>query len=379
VTVSDDIDCAAFDRQMMQSAVLMARRGLGATGSNPSVGAVLANPKTRTLISRATTAHGGRPHAETQAINAAGEAAKGASLYVTLEPCSHFGGTPPCVNAIREAGISRVSIGMQDPDPRVAGSGIAALRQAGVAVQTGLLGKQCQAVTRGHALRVSQDRPFVQLKLALNRKGQVPQGAGGQPNWVTGPLARRAAHVLRAEADAILVGRATLEADDPMLNCRLPGLENRSPMPVVLSQSGNVSPAGKLFAGAQAHPAWVITSQGRGETQAKACLGSSNATIMAVPVTADGLDISSVLSQLAEEGITRLLVEGGVETWSKFAAAAVVDELQVFIGGGASEPLSAAEVSVRVAGLIGAPPGPAIDQRNWGDDRLYIFAGNADT
>lgn len=371
------MDCTAFDRLMMQSALTMARRGLGATGSNPSVGAVLADPKKRTLIARATTAPGGRPHAETQALEAAGPAAAGASLYVTLEPCTHFGGTPPCVNAIREAAVARVIIGMQDPDPRVAGAGISSLRQAGIAVQTGLFGKAAQSVTRGHILRVTEARPFVQLKLAMDRDGTVPRGADGKPAWVTGPLARRAAHMLRAEADAIVVGRGTVEADDPLLTCRLPGLERRSPTPVVLSQSAQLPMKAKLFSSNHMPPALVITAEGQATSAAMEHLQAAGADVMTAPATRNELDITAVLQQLAEGGITRLLVEGGVQTWSAFAASGKVDEFYVFVSGGAETPLSASAVSNLVRNVIGASPGPVKDQRNWGDDRIYIFTGNA--
>ena len=198
-----------FDHHMMGIALTLARRGFGTTAPNPSVGAVIADEATGEVIARGLTRPGGRPHAETQALERAGERARGATLYVTLEPCAHHGKTPPCADAVIAAGIRRVVIGAGDPDPRVAGEGSARMRAAGILVETGLLADEADWVTRGHILRVTEQRPFVQLKMALSAEGHVPRGKGGAPKFVTGAEARAAGHLLRAEADAILVGSGT--------------------------------------------------------------------------------------------------------------------------------------------------------------------------
>ena len=215
---------SAFDHHMMGIALAMARQGLGTTAPNPSVGAVLVEPLTGEVISRGTTAHGGRPHAERIAISRAGDRSRGATLYVTLEPCSHLGQTTPCVDAIVAAGITRVVCGIEDPDPRVSGRGLARLRAAGIAVVRGVRAEEAASVTRGHIVRVTERRPFVQLKLALDADGSIPLAVNSAPRFVTSDQARAFGHLLRAQADAILVGRGTVEADDPDLTCRLPGL-----------------------------------------------------------------------------------------------------------------------------------------------------------
>ena len=213
-----------FDTQMMQIALGVAARGLGRTAPNPSVGAVIADERTGEIIARGWTAPGGRPHAETEAIARAGARARGATMYVTLEPCSHHGVTAPCADAIVDAGLARVVCAIEDPDPRVAGRGLARLRKAGIAVERGLMVEAAHWLAAGHILRVTERRPLVTAKLALDADGSVPRGGAGKPVWATGPAARAAGHLLRARADAILVGRRTVLDDDPLLTCRLPGL-----------------------------------------------------------------------------------------------------------------------------------------------------------
>ena len=218
----------------MAIAARLAERGLGSTAPNPAVGAVVVEPSTGIVLGRGWTQPGGRPHAEPEALARAGARAAGATLYVTLEPCSHFGKTPPCVDTIIAAGVKRVVCGIEDPDPRVAGRGIARLRDAGIEVVRGVLRERCHSITLGHILRVTERRPFVQLKMAVDAEGNVPRGGGGQPTWVTGALSRARGHLLRARADAILIGHGTLIDDNPELTCRLPGLAARSPVRVVL-------------------------------------------------------------------------------------------------------------------------------------------------
>lgn len=246
---------------MMRVALAMARRGLGTAAPNPAVGAVVADEATGELIARGWTQPGGRPHAEPEALRRAGERARGATLYVTLEPCAHFGKTPPCADAIIAAGVRRVVIGVGDPDPRTRGDGIARLKAAGIAVEVGLDAEEARWVTLGHILRVTERRPFVQLKMALAADGTVPRGANGRPLMVTGAAARAYGHRLRAECDAILIGAGTARDDDPELTCRLPGLEGRSPVRVLLSRALDLPDGLKLVRTARDVPTWIFTGE----------------------------------------------------------------------------------------------------------------------
>ncbi len=249
-----------FDAHMMAIALTMARRGLGLTAPNPSVGAVIANEATGEVIARGVTATGGRPHAETIAIEQAGERSRGATIYVTLEPCSHHGKTGPCAEAIIAAGFKRVVVAIEDPDPRVAGRGLDKLRAAGLEVVRGVGAADARWVTRGHIVRVTERRPFVTLKLALDANGDVPRGAGGKPLFVTSPEARAHGHLFRAQADAILVGSGTVLADNPELTCRLPGMEARSPLRVVLSRTLDIPMTARVLTGATRVPTLIVTA-----------------------------------------------------------------------------------------------------------------------
>src|SRR4030081_126800 len=227
------ISAADRDRRFMGLALHVARRMLGRTAPNPAVGAIIADETTGEVITRGWTQPGGRPHAEGYGLALAGERARGKTMYVSLEPCSHHGRTPPCANAIVAAGMRRVVCAIEDPNPEIAGRGLAVLRDAGVVVDLGLCAQEARWMAAGHILRMTRDRPFVQLKIAVSGDGLIAPGDGA-PRWVTGPEARRLAHILRARADAILVGRKTVADDDPELTCRLPGLDGRSPRRVVV-------------------------------------------------------------------------------------------------------------------------------------------------
>ncbi len=319
----------AFDEHMMAIAIRMARTGLGQTRPNPSVGAVIANEKTGEVLARAVTANGGRPHAETQAIAAAGSRAKGATLYVTLEPCSHHGHTGPCADAIIAAGITRVVVAIEDPDPRVAGRGLDRLRAAGIEVVRGVLAAEARWVTRGHIVRVTERRPLVTLKLAVDTNGHISPGVGGKPVWVTGEAARANGQLLRARHDAILVGRGTVIADDPSLTCRLPGLSHRSPVRVVLAQTPDF-PAGNLAATIDIAPLWVMCSHDALRAQA-AQPTRIRAEMIGVSVVDGKLWLPAVMEALVARGITRLLVEGGPTIWRAFAIASLIDEVVLYM------------------------------------------------
>ncbi|WP_128926084.1 bifunctional diaminohydroxyphosphoribosylaminopyrimidine deaminase/5-amino-6-(5-phosphoribosylamino)uracil reductase RibD [Bradyrhizobium guangxiense] len=317
------------DLRFMQLALSLGRRGQGRTWPNPAVGAVVV--RDGVIVGRGWTQPGGRPHAEPEALRRAGEAARGAALYVTLEPCSHFGKSPPCADAVIAAGIKRVVAAIEDPNPEVAGQGHARLRAAGVHVDVGLCAAEAAFDHAGHFRRIRDKRPHVILKLAVSPDGKIG-AAGGKPVAITGEAARNRVHLLRAQSDAILVGIGTVLADDPVLTCRLPGMASRSPVRVVLDQSLRIPGASRLVGSARETPLWVVGSD-LAEAAAATRLGAAGAQILRVPAGgASGLDLPAVLHALAGKGITRLMVEGGSRVASSFVAADLVDEIWLFRG-----------------------------------------------
>ncbi|WP_213772599.1 bifunctional diaminohydroxyphosphoribosylaminopyrimidine deaminase/5-amino-6-(5-phosphoribosylamino)uracil reductase RibD [Bradyrhizobium sp. dw_78] len=321
----------AADQRFMQLALTLGRRGQGRTWPNPAVGAVVV--KDGIIVGRGWTQPGGRPHAEPEALKRAGEAARGATLYVTLEPCSHFGKSPPCVDAIISAGIARVVSAIEDPNPEVAGQGHARLRAAGIAVDIGLGAAEAAHDHAGHFRRIRDKRPHVILKLAVSQDDRIG-AAGGRPVAVTGETARARVHLLRAQCDAVLTGIGTVLADDPLLTCRLPGMEARSPVRVVLDRALRLPGTSKLVHSAREIPLWVMTSE-LAEAPAAAKLGAAGAQIIRIAATSaspPGLDLAAVLSALAEKGITRLLVEAGARVASSFVAAGLADEFWLLRG-----------------------------------------------
>jgi diaminohydroxyphosphoribosylaminopyrimidine deaminase / 5-amino-6-(5-phosphoribosylamino)uracil reductase len=315
----------AADQRFMQLALTLGRRGQGHTWPNPAVGAVVV--KDGVIVGRGWTQPGGRPHAEPEALRRAGEAARGATLYVTLEPCSHVGKSPPCADAIIAAGIARVVSAIEDPNPEVAGQGHARLRAAGITVDIGLGAVEAAHDHAGHFRRVRDKRPHVILKLAVSSDSKI--GAGGRkPLAISGEAAKARVHLLRAQCDAILVGIGTVLSDDPLLACHLPGMESRSPVRVVLDRSLRIPGTSRLVHSARETPLWVMTSN-LAEAPAAMKLGAAGAQVIRVATTSapPGLDLSGVLHALAEKGITRLLVEGGARVASSFVAASLVDEV----------------------------------------------------
>ncbi len=315
----------------MQLALALGRRGRGRTWPNPAVGAVVV--KDGVVVGRGWTQPGGRPHAEPEALKRAGEAARGATLYVTLEPCSHFGKSPPCADAIIAAGVARVVSAIEDPNPEVGGQGHARLRAAGIAVEVGLCKDEAARDHAGHFLRVGEKRPFVILKLAVSADDKIA-AAGHRPVAITGEAAKARVHLLRAQSDAILVGIGTVLADDPLLTVRLPGLEAQSPVRVVLDRALRLPGSSKLVHSARQTPLWVMTSD-LSEAPAAMKLGAAGAQVIRVPVTTTappGLDLRAALRVLAGRGITRLMVEGGARVASSFLSAALVDEVWLLRG-----------------------------------------------
>lgn len=368
---------SSFDLHMMSIALAMARRGLGQTAPNPAVGAVIADEATGETVARGWTQRGGRPHAETEAIRRAGAGAAGKTMYVTLEPCSHHGRTPPCADAIIAAGIRRVVAAIEDPDPRVSGRGLARLRAAGIEVERGVRAPEARWVTRGHIVRLTERRPLVTIKVAAAADGSVPRGGAGQPAWVTGPDARAAGQMLRAEADAILVGGGTVRDDDPALTCRLPGLADRSPVRVVLSSGIEGLARARLFSDTVGPPVWLFSRRpaaGAADRISSPVVGRQRSFL--VPEVTGRLWLPAVMEQLVAEGITRLLVEGGPTVWRAFADARLVDAVHLFQArGSASGDAAARERSARatLSRLLGDLPLALADHRAIGADHHFEF------
>jgi diaminohydroxyphosphoribosylaminopyrimidine deaminase / 5-amino-6-(5-phosphoribosylamino)uracil reductase len=316
----------AADQRFMQLALTLGRRGLGRTWPNPAVGAVVV--KDGIIVGRGWTQAGGRPHAEPEALARAGEAAGGATLYATLEPCSHVGKSPPCADAIIAAGIARVVSAIEDPNPEVAGQGHARLRAAGITVDIGLGAREAAYDHAGHFRRIRDGRPHVILKLAVTSDDKIA-AAGHKPVAISGVAAKARVHLLRAQCDAILVGIGTVLSDDPLLTCRLPGMAARSPVRVVLDRSLRIPGTSGLVHSARETPLWVISSH-LAEAPAAMKLGAAGAQVVRVDNATTpslGLDLLTVLQTLAKKGITRLLVEGGARVASSFVAARLVDEV----------------------------------------------------
>ncbi len=314
----------AADRAYMQAALSLARRTLGQAAPNPAVGCIIV--KDGQVVGRGWTQAGGRPHAETEALQRAGAAARGATAYVTLEPCAHHGRTPPCTDALVEAGVARVLMPHLDPDPRVNGAGLARLREAGIAVETGLCEAEAQAVNEGFLLAKTAGRPMVTLKLASSLDGAIATAAG-ESKWISGELARRHSHLLRSQHDAILVGSNTALADDPRLDVRLPGLEGHKPLRVVLDGRRRVGEGLDLVERAGEQHTLIVTAEDAAEDAAGPPLDRPGLEICPVAREGEALSPQAVLGALAERGITRVMIEGGGEVAASFLKADLVDRI----------------------------------------------------
>jgi diaminohydroxyphosphoribosylaminopyrimidine deaminase/5-amino-6-(5-phosphoribosylamino)uracil reductase len=316
-----------LDRRYMALALRLAERGLGRTWPNPPVGCVVV--RNGRIVGRGWTQPPPGNHAEVEALNRAGPAAVGATAYVTLEPCCHYGRTPPCTMALIHAGIRRVVTAATDPFPRVDGRGIDQLRQAGMQVDVGLMRAEAEAHNAGFLLSVSRTRPLVTLKLATSLDGRIATRSG-ESQWITGAAARARGHRLRATHDAIMVGTGTALADDPALTCRLPGLEHQSPVRVVLDRLGRLPLSSRLVRTARATPLWMVTSDDvPDETLAEH--RAAGVEVLIVGLGADRrLDLASVMRALSGRGVTRLLVEGGAALAASLLRAKLVDRLAWF-------------------------------------------------
>ncbi|WFN87006.1 bifunctional diaminohydroxyphosphoribosylaminopyrimidine deaminase/5-amino-6-(5-phosphoribosylamino)uracil reductase RibD [Agrobacterium pusense] len=406
----------ADDERFMARAIEVSLRHQGQTLTNPSVGCVLV--KDGQIIAEAVTAIGGRPHAERQALELAGEAARGATAYVTLEPCSHWGKTPPCANALVEYGVARVVVAVDDPDERVSGRGYQILRDAGIVVETGLLRAEAQRALAGYLTRQVKKRPHVILKLAVSADGMIGRHGEGQIA-ITGPESRHAVHQLRARCDCILVGIRTAIADDPELTVRIAGLESRSPVRIVLDRQFELPLNSKLVRSAREVPVVVAalppsalpgisTSRGEidgallrpastaGEGASRAQFERADSPLPVSPLVGEmpgraeggsldlrrqlltdaGVEIleaptlENLLHILADSGMSELLVEGGAFAAKSFLEAGLVDRIMLFespvvIGkGGIETPLSRADIEGDYA---------LISETTYGPDRCFNY------
>lgn len=352
----------AGDRRFMGLALALGRRELGRTWPNPAVGAVIV--KDGQIVGRGWTQPGGRPHAEIEALRRAGEMARGATLYVTLEPCSHHGKSPPCADAVIASGIARVVSAMEDPNPEVAGRGHARLRSAGIAVDVGIEAAAARRDHAGHIRRVRDGLPHVMLKLAISADGKAA-GAGRKRVAITGNAVRDRVHLMRARSDAIVIGIGTVLADDPVLTCRSPGMAKMSPTRVVLDAGLRLPVQSRLLATAGETPLWIITGN-HAPAASETTVHKHGAEVLRVAEKAGRLDLGEVLKLLAQRGITRVMVEGGPTVASALIEADLVDEAVFFYsplvigqeGLPALEPHALTMLGQRLKPISDEPVGP---------------------
>jgi diaminohydroxyphosphoribosylaminopyrimidine deaminase/5-amino-6-(5-phosphoribosylamino)uracil reductase len=326
----------------MARALALAARGVGRTHPNPPVGAVVVQRDR--VIGEGFHRRVGSAHAEIVALRAAGRRAAGATLYVTLEPCTHYGRTPPCLDSVLASRVARVVIGIRDPNPRVRGRGIAALAKAGVAVTVGTLAPECREISAGYLSWIQRRRPLVVLKLAASLDGRIAT-ATGAARWITAAPARRRAHELRNRLDAVMVGAGTVRADDPQLTCRVRG--GRDPIRVVVSGSLRVPRRARLLRSRSPAPTWIITSRDASRRR-EATLSGAGATVIRLPGRGR-VRAGAVLDELGRRGVTSVLVEGGASLAGELIRAGLVDRLILFLA-----PILLGGDGVPVVGSLGA-------------------------
>ena len=367
---------AEFDRRMMAAALRLGHTTLGRTNPNPAVGCIIVRTEggNRVVVGRGATAPGGRPHAERIALAEAGDAARGATAYVTLEPCAHASKVGPCAGALVEAGVARVVTAMADPDPRTSGAGHARLIEAGIPVTTGVLEELARRAHSGHIARVSKGRPHVTLKLAVSADGMIGT-RGGERMLVSGKPAFAAVQVMRTSFDTLMVGIGTVLSDNPRLTVRLPGLSGATPVRVILDAAARTPPAVQLFATLGDAPVKIFVAPDA-PAENVAALASAGAEVIAVPLAREGrLDLTAVLTDLRDSGFTRLFAEGGAEVAAALVAADLVDEVviiraPVVVGAGGvralgDTALSAIERSPRYHLVDTVPVGDDVMRTYW--------------
>ena len=357
----------------MRAALALARRGLGSTWPNPAVGCVLV--REGRVVGRGVTAPGGRPHAEVIALAVAGSQARGATAYVTLEPCSHHGQTPPCADALVAAGVARVVVALGDPDKRVDGAGIATLRAAGIDVSVGLLSDEARTLQAGFLSRTALGRPMVTLKLASTLDGRIATRTG-ESRWITGPEARRAAHALRGQHDAVLAGVGTVQADDPDLTCRIPGYRKAPDLRIVVDSRLRTRLTARVVATAAAVPTWFLHRPDADPDRILA-LKEAGARLFEVAGAEHGVDLAAGLRALGAAGLTRILVEGGAQVAAALLRAGLVDRIAWFhapsVMGGDGWPAAQA---FGTAALDGMPRFVRVNSMPVGADMLTEFHRN---
>jgi len=334
----------------MARAIALARQGLGRTSPNPAVGAVVV--KNGRVVGEGWTRPAGGPHAEIVALRQAGRGAKGATLYVTLEPCAHHGRTPPCTQAVIAAEVARVVVGVGDPNPRVRGRGLRALAAAGIAVNTGILAEEAGAVSAWFRHYIVRGRPYVLLKLAASIDGRIAT-ARGESRWISGPAARRWVHELRNQVDAVMVGSGTVLADDPALTCRMRG--GRDPLRVVVDGRLRISPRARIVRQRSRAATLIAVTASAPPARARA-LTRAGAEVMVVPGRRGRVSLASLLRELAARGVVSVLIEGGGELAAAALRARLVDRLLVvtapLVIGGDGRPMLA---SLGLGRLANAP------------------------
>lgn len=320
---SDDSGWSDQDCRYMARALQLAQRGLYSTDPNPRVGCVIV--RDGAIVGEGWHERAGEAHAEVMALAAAGDRARGATAYVTLEPCCHHGRTPPCTDALLDAGIGRVVAAMPDPNPQVASQGLALLQQAGVVVQCGLLAAEARALNPGFVQRMTHDRPWVRLKLAMSLDGRTAL-ASGESQWLTGPAARQDVQKLRARSSALLTGSGTVLADDPNLNVRLPETV-RQPLRVILDSALRLSPMAQILR----MPGQTLIFTAVTDPVRQAPLQATGAELVVVPRAAGGLDLPAVMAELARRECNEIQVECGPTLAGALLQAGLVDELILYL------------------------------------------------
>ncbi|MCW3783699.1 bifunctional diaminohydroxyphosphoribosylaminopyrimidine deaminase/5-amino-6-(5-phosphoribosylamino)uracil reductase RibD [Defluviimonas salinarum] len=354
----------------MAHALGLARRGLGRVWPNPAVGCVIV--KEGRVLGRGWTQPGGRPHAETVALAEAGAAARGATVYVSLEPCAHHGKTPPCVEALIAAGVARVVSALEDPDARVAGRGHAMLRAAGTAITTGVMAAEAAALQKGFLNRVRLGRPMVTLKLATSLDGRIAT-ASGESQWITGPEARAKVHAMRAAHDAVLVGAGTARVDDPTLTVRGLGVTHQ-PVRIVAARTLDLPADGNLARTAREVPLWLLHGPVAPEAR-RAHWASVGARLIECAETPDGLDPAVMLAALGLTGLTRVFCEGGGQLAAALLKADLVDELALFSAGLAFGADGRAAIGgLGLARLASAPRLRLVSTSAHGPDLLSLWS-----
>ncbi len=340
---------AKRDRACIEAAIRLSRRHRGLTGTNPSVATLIVDER-GAIVGRGVTAPGGRPHAEPIALAEAGERARGATAYVTLEPCAHHGRTPPCASALISAGVRRVVAAATDPDSRVSGRGYAMLREAGIEVTAGICADLAAEVMSDYLIRSFRKRPEVILKMAISADGMVGRSGAGQVR-ITGAEADSRVHILRAEAQAIMIGGGTLRADDPELTCRLPGLEGRSPIRVLVGGAEALTEGSRILRTLGKAPVWLAATE-RSDPERLAQLQRRGVQLLAVEEMAGLVALPELLEDLAQRGVMSILVEGGARLARSLLDDDLVDRIVLFEGpmrigaGGIAAPLTSDSIPV---------------------------------